>query len=566
MFGRVVVSTQYLILESDLMGLSSELIVEVVPFGPDEEAINQLRSICDNHPTIQQFLQGTRHLLLSLEFMDLGDDPENKSINPLETSQPIPPNNFLATYFDYTNNRTIIANGSIHDPSCISASQLDMQPLPSSEEFNLAVNIVRSHPELGCLIRDNLVRPYRAMPALIDTEITNGRIERTLAVGLLPVEEDSEDRIKNKRETLHQIVGVNMIRREVIVYEDGAPPFSTASEQICEPPPDANQPTTRRGTLGQSLVKVSKGNTEIWSFLAVRPAASTGIVGSGIELRNVLYRGKKVLSRAHVPILNVRYVNDVCGPYRDWQWQEGRIEAIGTDIAPGFRMCSTPARTILDTGSDTGNYLGVAIYNEGEETVLVSEMEAGWYRYISEWRFHSDGTIRPRFGFSAVANSCTCNPHIHHVYWRFDFDIRTGGNNVVQEVNERLSTGTSIFRTINYEIRRLRDPFHNRHWIISNKSTGEGYTLIPGKNDGRADSFGVGDVWLLRYRSSELDDGQGFTTDLNKARANLDKFLNSEYINGQDIVVWYAAHFTHDETSGEDVSHILGPELKPRNW
>ncbi|MEK4229732.1 copper amine oxidase [Solibacillus sp. FSL H8-0538] len=548
------------------MAERSKLIVEVVPFGPDQETMNQLRSICDNHPIIQPFLRGTRHLLLSFELLDLEDIPGNKSINHPKSSKPTPPSNFLATYYDYTNNRTVIATGPIHDPGCISASQLDMQPLPSTEEFELALNIVRDHPELGCLIRENLVRPYRAMPALIDTELPDGRIERTLAVGLLPVEEDSEDRTQNTGEPLHQIVGVNMIRREVILYETGAPPFSTASVQICEPPPDANQPTARRGTLGQYQVRVLQGDTEVWSFLAVRPAASSGIVGSGIELRDVLYRGKKVLSRAHVPILNVRYDNDVCGPYRDWQWQEGRFEAIGTDIAPGFRMCSTPARTILDTGFDTGNFFGVAIYVDGDEIVLVSELEAGWYRYISEWRLHNDGTIRPRFGFGAIANSCTCNPHTHHVYWRFDFDIRTEGNNFVQEINEKPSTGTSIFRTLNYEIRRSRDTFHNRQWLISNKSTGEGYTLIPGKNDGSADSFGVGDVWFLRYRSSELDDGQGFTTNLNKARANLDKFLNKENINGQDIVVWYAAHFRHDETSEENVSHILGPELKPRNW
>ncbi|MBY0121544.1 hypothetical protein [Bacillus sp. S/N-304-OC-R1] len=548
------------------MGLSSEIIVEAVPFGPDHETMNQIRSICDNHPTIEKFLKGNRHLLLSLELLDLKDKPGNKSINRPKNSQLTPPSHFLATYYDYTNNRTVIATGPIHDPSCISAAHSDTQPLPSIEEFELAVSIVRDHPELGCLIRENLVRPYRAMPALIYTELQDCRHERTLAVGLLPVEEESNDRTADNEETLHQIVGVNMIRREVIIYETGAPPFSAAIDHICQPPPDANQPTVRRGTLGQSQIRILQGGTEIWNFIAVRPAASTGIVGSGIELRDVMYRGKKVLSRAHVPILNVRYKNDVCGPFRDWQWQEGRIEAFGTDIAPGFRRCSTPARTILDTGSDTGNYLGVAIYVEGEETVLVSEMEAGWYRYISEWRFHNDGTIRPRFGFSAVANSCTCNPHFHHVYWRFDFDIRTEGNNVIQEINELPSTGTSIFRTINYEIKRLRDSFHNRQWLISNKSTGEGYTLIPGKNDGKADSFGVGDVWLLRYRSSELDDGQGFTTNIDKARANLDKFVDRENINGQDIVVWYAAHFTHDETSGVEVPHILGPELKPRNW
>ena len=63
------------------------------------------------------------------------------------------------------------------------------------------------------------------------------------------------------------------------------------------------------------------------------------------------------------------------------------IEATGTDIASiGFRQCPTPATTILDSETDTGNFLGVEVYVEGQEVVLVSEMEAGWYRYISQWR------------------------------------------------------------------------------------------------------------------------------------------------------------------------------------
>ena len=50
-----------------------------------------------------------------------------------------------------------------------------------------------------------------------------------------------------------------------------------------------------------------------------------------------------------------------------------------------------------------GKFLGrVGIYVQGLEVVLVSEMQAGWYRYVSEWRLHANGTIRPRFGFLAV--------------------------------------------------------------------------------------------------------------------------------------------------------------------
>ena len=158
---------------------------------------------------------------------------------------------------------------------------------------------------------------------------------------------------------------------------------------------------TVNNVAGSVWVTVTQGGSTVWKFLVVRPAASSGTNGSGIELRYVDYRGKRLLYRAHVPILNVQY-DRACGPYRDWQNQEGMLQAVGTDVAPGFRLCTAPATTILDTGSDTGNYLGVAIYLQGQEVVLVSEMQAGWYRYISMWRLHTDGTIRPRFGFSAV--------------------------------------------------------------------------------------------------------------------------------------------------------------------
>ena len=44
------------------MGLEPTLRVEVVPFGPGQETMSRIRSICDHHPDTQSFLQGTRHL------------------------------------------------------------------------------------------------------------------------------------------------------------------------------------------------------------------------------------------------------------------------------------------------------------------------------------------------------------------------------------------------------------------------------------------------------------------------------------------------------------------------
>ncbi len=308
----------------------------------------------------------------------------------------------------------------------------------------------------------------------------------------------------------------------------------------------------------------------LWKFLVVRPAASSGTNGSGVELRYVDYRGKRVLYRAHVPILNVKYDDDTCGPFRDWQNEEGMFQANGADVAPGVRLCPTPAKTILDNGFDAGNYLGVAMDVKGKEVVLVSEMEAGWYRYVSEWRLHADGRILPRFGFSAVnTSSCVCTRHHHHVYWRFDFDIRTPGNNVVREFNDPPILGSKKWHTVDFEVMRFRDPAHKRKWRVENAVTGEAYEVIPGAKDGIATAspdwpFPRGDVWILRYHGSELDDGAVATAD----EAALDGFVNGESINNQDVVIWYAAHVTHDvaEDPPGTFGHIAGPDLKPVKW
>ena len=119
-----------------------------------------------------------------------------------------------------------------------------------------------------------------------------------------------------------------------------------AEESLCGAP-DAGQPTANRGTLGCAKVKVTQGNKLLWDFVATRPSASSGTNGSGIELQFVNYRGKRVFRRANVPILNVKYDDDACGPYRDWQFQESMIQANGNDVTAGFRLCPLQQRPFL---------------------------------------------------------------------------------------------------------------------------------------------------------------------------------------------------------------------------
>lgn len=526
----------------------AEVEVEFEQFGPGVEELEEAIRALREHPEVLRYLEGTRNRLLSFAFLEV-DDPEK--------ARALPPNAYRATFYDYTNNRAVLADGFLEARERVEVGEWGLQPLPNEEEFEEALEIVREDPELGGLIRDERVLPYRAMPPLVDNEEPDGRIARTLAVGLLPRE----------REARHQIVGVNMITREIIRFEEAAPPTAVAHNPICGLSYGSSPAPIPPGS-GLAWVTVTQGGTVLWRFQVARPVVSSGTRGSGVDLRYVDYRGKRVLYRAHVPILNVLYDANACGPYRDWQNSENGFQATGSDPVTGFRVCPAPAQTILDSGVDTGNFRGVAIYVQGQEVVLVSELDAGWYRYISQWRLHANGTIRPRFGFSAVQNSCVCTKHIHHPYWRFDFDIETAGNNVVREFNDPPIVGSN-WHTKYYEIKRYRNPSRKRKWRVDNAASGSGYDLVPGTDDGTADVYARGDVWMLRYRGSELDDGHNQTSGPpGVTEADLDKFVNGEVIANQDVVIWYAAHIEHD-VQGEPPGHYghwSGPDLVPHDW
>lgn len=490
-------------------------------------------------PEVNRYLDGTRYQVLSIHVVDSGE----------KTETPSNPDRIRMAVYEYTNNRTLIVN-SRTDLQSIEVAEYGSHELPVRDEFDAAVQLLRQNGRIGAD-----VRTYRPMPPLVPIELPDGRIERNIGVGL-----------SGGEDFRHRIVSVNLNRGNTIFDQVSDAPLP--SNLNCGPPASNNCPATAGAE--RANITISSGGVTLWTFQVVRPSASSGTNGSGIELQNVRYKGKQVLYRAHVPILNIQYLDTVgaCGPtYRDWQNEENCFVANGSDPVPGFRLCTSPPQTIFDNGSDSGNFRGVAIYTQGSEVVLVSEMAAGWYRYISIWRFHRDGTIRPRFAFAATDNPCTCRKHHHHVYWRFDFDIETAGNNLVEEFNDPILVGSSNWHKKVYEIRRPRDASRKRKWKVSNTVTGCGYELIPGPNDGTADAYGIGDLWVLRYKSNEIDDHQTFTKNPTLSMAHLDDFKNpAELVENQDVVLWYAGHFLHDATEHGGAPHIVGPDLKPVNW
>ena len=524
------------------------ITIAVTPVGPTQEMMSQAVSAIYADPAGQKYLNGNRVRQLSFEVLD----PVPRSLEG---------ERYRVTFYDYTNNRPVIAEGAFAATRAPEFTTPNWQPLPSEEEFFAAVDTVKRSVLFSGASRRGLLRFYRPMPPLLN-EAMGTRADRTVNVGF----RSSDANIPS------QIVSVNLIRGTVQTHAGNAPPTALSTPEACGPP-GAGQGTTPRNTAGQFDVVVSSGGSEIWRMTAVRPSVSSGTRGSGVELRNVLYRGKLLFKRAHAPILNVLYDGNACGPYRDWQWQEGMFSADGTDVAAGFRLSNTPPLTMLESGSDSGNFRGVAVYQDGTEVVLVSEMEAGWYRYITRWHFGLDGTVRPEFGFDGVDNSCVCNLHHHHVYWRFDIDVVEAGKNRIVQYD------TPFFGApVLVEGKAFRDFARNRFWQIENVNSGEAFKLVAGDDDSTAagDSYAKYDVVFLRYKNgatnlaSEYDDGIN-TTGPSNTPANLDQFINGESLNEQDVVIWYGAHFDHRvglRKDGErpESGHVVGPTFVPVRW
>jgi hypothetical protein len=352
-----------------------------------------------------------------------------------------------AVVYDYERQRTLIMGGRLGDIAPDRVRTASSQPLPPIGEWRDARDVLLRHGYFGPLFRTGEFIAYRPMPPLV---VRRGR--RLITVGVLPKWEGNPSLREvvpfGASAALHEIVAVDLGSGEVHRFAERAPDGSLAGRgPTCGAPPAADQETTTEYEPGAYRVRVKRGGTIIWDFTAVRPAASSGLRGSGVQLNDVVYRGKKVLSRAHVPILTVRYAADLCGPYRDWQSQESMLRAEGVEVAPGFLKASSRPSTIVQNGTDVGTFLGTALWAEGEEITLMAELEAGWYRYLSQWTLNTDGTIKARWGFDGVRNRCVCNAHYHHAYWRLDFDLGEVADNYVQELRNGEWRGEAVPRS-----------------------------------------------------------------------------------------------------------------------
>jgi hypothetical protein len=545
------------------------LVAEVVEYKPTAtlEALERLEKL-RRRRSVQAKIAGLADLeqpeLLGVALDDLGKDEDaDGSTHP-----------FRADVVDRATGTHYALTGQLDAPGNAVLTPVPTAYPPRKAEINAAIRALRRDPRVGAAIRRGDLVASPAMPGAV---VTSGprrrRPRRAITIGL----------IGNKHPDggAYRIVDVDPLDGTVLGTHD------RAAHADCGSPDDGDPSNTSTG--GMVKVTVQDANKTLWELVVIRPNAIDANNGVGLSVREVFYKGRKVLHRADTPIVNVRYdTQNESGAtsYRDWLNEEAGFRATGTDVIPGYRLCRRPPKTLFDEDRSGhtragGNFAGVSFHWDGTTLVATTLLAAGWYRYRVEWRFASDGTITPTFGFDAVVNPNTCSPHTHHCYWRLDFDIDTAGNNAVKRrvgslgshftvgdpktLPQRLKDIVELqWQAVNFERRMVRTMFSA--WQVLNVDSGYGYAVYPSVRDGHADAgFGVGDVWALRYHAGQDADANPGAGD----EAHLDPYVNHEKLDRADVVLWYAGHARHDQHEDDlhDVhGHVVGPELAPVKW
>src|SRR5215469_8123564 len=157
---------------------------------------------------------------------------------------------FQAVVYDYTKARTILVNGIPSDPTQISFTESNIQPLPNAEEVDEAARIAD-------IQLDEVV--HSGMPPVISRDFSNGTSQRILNIAITSANSS-------------RLVYVNMNDRTV-----ESPPDQGESTLICTAPPPAAASGSTRGIPGTANFIITQGGKQLWTFEAISIIRYKGI-------------------------------------------------------------------------------------------------------------------------------------------------------------------------------------------------------------------------------------------------------------------------------------------------
>lgn len=265
----------------------------------------------------------------------------------------------------------------------------------------------------------------------------------------------------------------------------------------------------------------------VWSFLWELVDGDS----EAIAFRDVRFKGRKVLDKASLPMIRVRY-DSGDGPYKDPLGianMQGPVK-VYEHVQSGFR-----------------------------HLVVESYHRIGRYHLVNRWFFRQDGLILPQLHSAGLQHNAS---HQHHVYWRFDFDIDGAANNLAlahMTVWGEWGYGPG-WMPLRQEAWQTSASANS--WAVLNKATNLGYLIDRGPNDKPSDAFEPADIYAVAYHGAEDMNGRlgnGYT-------AQIDTHINNENIDGKDLVLWYVSHLHHDYPGPEFEWHVCGPLLWPLRY
>jgi len=303
---------------------------------------------------------------------------------------------------------------------------------------------------------------------------------------------------------------------------------------------------------GENKVSWPSAADPTWEMCWVKPGMSSGPRGSGLELRNVHFRGVLVMKRAHAPMLFAEYRNGAGGNcYRDWKDEDSAIlidpivrNVLGTpanflattncDVSssPTASFGNCPFGQAGRTAADCSN--GIAIENlPGNMGFrLTSQYAAAWYKYTSRYEFLTNGNIDTQFGFGNNNGTYNNTTHWHHNYWRFDFDIEGASNDSINVDGTSQTTEFTAVRGVSVV-------------SVTDSSAGFGYIVAPGSNDSTfapnesTRNFHTVDIIGSAYKANEYSDRSDNV--LSDCTMNSSAIANGENIDKKDVVIYYRA-------------------------
>ncbi|GGO92242.1 copper amine oxidase [Wenjunlia tyrosinilytica] len=232
---------------------------------------------------------------------------------------------------------------------------------------------------------------------------------------------------------------------------------------------------------------------------------------------------------------------------------------------------------------------------QGQDLVLFSVSQVGWYEYINQWIFSDDGTITARVGATGdlspgdyskssdgwpigKGRSDYATSHYHSVFWRLNFDL-DGSPKAKVEQYETKYTGkkgdaSAILSTSMSELKKetAANSSLRRWWRVvstaGRNSDGHprSWELVQNHSDKYdAHTFTKNDVYFTQYKACEKNANDNQDPACKKARS-VDKYVNGEALTNPTM--WVNVGFHHiprDEDQSPMPVHWQGFQLVPRD-